>query len=476
MNFTRVPGKRDFERLLGSLVLFGIFLLYSAQVRAFGATTRQVGAGQTYSTIQSCLSAAVSGDTCNVHAGTYNENAIFQGSGITLQANPGDQPVVNGSIDIGSNANSVVDGFTIPSFSRSGSGAIHAYNTTGGIIRNNIVSGGLGAGIYVRLCTNFKVYGNTTYRMTGSPGGTDADGLVITSANSTDGTYAHGVQIYNNTVYENHQDGIIINGNWLSIFGNLVHDNIYSDALSTHPDGIECNGVSDGYTGCIHTLVYNNTVYDQSQNIYFNGYGTAAEDGDVWIFNNVVYTNPVSSTGVNLATSMVCCNINLYNGTTVYILNNTLGNSQNGFMSIFLQSFSDAHVKNNIINNQTGVGLQVPDSSVVAEMDNNLYNGPTFVQWNGASLNTITAVRSTTGFESHGLAGNPLINPFPTTTLQTGSPAIGAGANLTSLGVTQLDSDIIGTARPSTGVWDIGAYADSSSRPDPPTNLRAVVN
>ena len=121
---------------------------------------RQVGAGQTYSTIQSCLNAAVSGDTCNVHAGTYNESAVFQGSGITLKANPGDQPVVNGSIDIGSNANSVVDGFTIPSFSRSGSGAIHAYNTTGGIIRNNIVSGGLGAGIYVRLCTNFKVYGN----------------------------------------------------------------------------------------------------------------------------------------------------------------------------------------------------------------------------------------------------------------------------------------------------------------------------
>ena len=307
-------------------------------------------------------------------------------------------------------------------------------------------------------------------------GGTDADGLVITSANSTDGTYAHGVQVYNNTVYENHQDGIIINGNWLSIYGNLVHDNIYSDALSTHPDGIECNGISDGYTGCVHTLVYNNTVYDQSQNIYFNGLGTAAEDADIWIFNNVVYTNPVSSTGVNLATSMVCCNINLYNGATVYILNNTLGNSQNGFMSIFLQSFSDAHVKNNIIDNLTGVGLQVPDSSVVAELDYNLYNGPTLVQWNGTSLNTIAAVRSSTGFESHGLAGNPLINPFPTATLQAGSPAIGAGVNLTSLGVTQLDSDIIGDARSNSGAWDIGAYGNDPLKVDPPTDLRAVVH
>ena len=475
MNFKTISLHSDRARRFSAALVFVCFVLFGAQLLAFGGTTRQVGTGQTYSTIQACLNAAASGDICNVHAGTYNENAVFKTSGVTLQANSGDQPVVNGSIDIGSNANSVVDGFTIPSFSRSGSGAIHAYNTTGGIIRNNIVSGGLGAGIYVRLCTKFKVYGNIAHGMTGSAGGTDADGLVITSANSTDSTYANGVQVYNNTVYENHQDGIIINGNWLSVYGNLVHDNIYSDGLSTHPDGIECNGVSDGYTGCIHTLVYNNTVYDQSQNIYFEGYGTAAENGDIWIFNNVVFTNPVSSTGVDLAHSIVCCNINLHNGTTVYILNNTLGNSEDGFMSIFLQTFSDAHVKNNIMNNQTGVNLDVPDSSVVAEMDYDLYNGPTLVTWNGTSLSTITSVRSTTGFESHGLAANPLTNAFPTPTLQTGSPAIGVGVNLTSLGIAQLNSDITGAPRSTSGAWDIGAYANGSSRPNPPTNLTAVV-
>src|SRR5262249_40130362 len=135
-------------------------------------TTRQVGAGQTYTTIQACLNAAASGDICNVHAGTYNESPVFQKSSVTLQANSGEAPIVTGGIDIKSNANSIVDGFTLPSFNGSGSGAIHAYNTTSGIIRNNVISGGLGAGIYVRLSTNFQIYGNTVHVMKGSPGGT----------------------------------------------------------------------------------------------------------------------------------------------------------------------------------------------------------------------------------------------------------------------------------------------------------------
>ena len=458
------------------LTLLPVLMLgFMTDKLASAGTTRQVGPGQTYATIQACLNAAASGDICNVHAGTYTESPVFQTSGVTLQANSGDAPIVTGGIDIKSNANSTVNGFTLPSFSGSGSGAIHAYNTTGGIIRNNTISGGLGAGIYVRLSTNFQIYGNTVHAMQGSPGGTDADGIVVTSTNSTDGTYAHGVRVFNNTVYENHQDGIIINGEWLSIYDNLVHDNIYSDALTTHPDGIECNGISDGYTGCVHTLVYSNVVYDQSQNIYFNGLGTADEDSDIWIFNNVVYTNPYSSTGVNLATSMVCCNINLWNGKSVYIYNNTLGNSQNGYMSVFLQTFADAHVKNNIFNSPNGPALDIPNSAVVAELDNNLYNAPTLVQWNGSNLNTIAAVRSTTGMEKSGLQGNPLTGPFPTPTLQPGSPAIGAGEDLTSIGVSQLDVDIANIHRPATGAWDIGAYVYTAGEINPPTNLTAIV-
>jgi hypothetical protein len=61
---------------------------------------------------------------------------------------------------------------------------------------------------------------------------------------------------------------------------------------------------------------------------------------------------------------------------------------------------------------------------------------------------------------------------------QTGSVLIGAGANLTSLGIPELNKDILGNPRPASGAWDIGAFqytqGSQVSQPAPPTNLRAT--
>ena len=56
------------------------------------------------------------------------------------------------------------------------------------------------------------------------------------------------------------------------------------------------------------------------------------------------------------------------------------------------------------------------------------------------------------------LWATPIANLSGAYKLQAGSPAIGAGVNLTSLGITGLDTDAAGVARPATGAWDIGAY------------------
>jgi hypothetical protein len=64
-------------------------------------------------------------------------------------------------------------------------------------------------------------------------------------------------------------------------------------------------------------------------------------------------------------------------------------------------------------------------------------------------------------------------------TLQSGSPAIKLGANLTNLGITALNSDRNGVARPNSGAWDAGAYqfgAATGGQPNPPTGLVASVN
>jgi hypothetical protein len=77
---------------------------------------------------------------------------------------------------------------------------------------------------------------------------------------------------------------------------------------------------------------------------------------------------------------------------------------------------------------------------------------------------------------------NPLFNNFAGNdfSLQSGSPAIGKGANLGSAytagvapGATWPNPSLIN--RPTSGAWDIGAY-QSGVQPAPPTGLSAVVN
>jgi hypothetical protein len=141
-------------------------------------------------------------------------------------------------------------------------------------------------------------------------------------------------------------------------------------------------------------------------------------------------------------------------------------------------AFTNVHIKNNIIMNSLYIGLWAYPSSSVLELDNNIYynNATAMVHWGSSgNLTSIATLRSATGMETNGQQTNPLINALPTPTLQAGSPAIGAGANLTSLGQIFLDSDKNGNSRPSSGAWDVGAFSSGSgpSRPNPPTNVKA---
>jgi parallel beta-helix repeat protein len=469
-------------QVLLAACLFSVLLAPAAS-----ATQREVGGAQAYATMQACMNAAVTGDICNVHAGTYTENVAFKTSGVTLQANSGDTVIVKGTIDIASNANSIVDGFQVTGFSVTSNGGIHAYNTTGGIVRNNVVHDASGSGIYTRLVTNFQITGNTVHDMAGPCCISDGDGIVAYSTNSTDGTPAHGVRISNNEVYQNHQDGIELNGNYASVFNNYVHDNIYSDWASTHPDGIECNGIADNFTGCSHDFVYGNVVKNQDQNIYFYGNGSPSQNADIWIFNNVIFNDPTSSTGVNMLTASAS-QIILGIGDKAYILNNTIGGTVQYFDILLgdgsggtdgTQAFTNVTVENNIITNSPYVGFWTYPASNVVAMNGNLYynNSSAMVHWGSSgNLNSIAAVRSATGMEANGQSANPLVAAFPTPTLGSGSPAIGAGVNLTNLGQTFLNSDKNGTPRPGSGGWDVGAYSSGSAvtRPNPPTNVKAT--
>ena len=80
------------------------------------------------------------------------------------------------------------------------------------------------------------------------------------------------------------------------------------------------------------------------------------------------------------------------------------------------------------------------------------------VSGSGSGLTVNFTVPNPSGYESHGLNSDPLFTSSSDLRLQSGSPARTVGTNLTSLGITALNSDAAGVARPSSGAWSIGAY------------------
>ena len=130
-------------------------------------------------------------------------------------------------------------------------------------------------------------------------------------------------------------------------------------------------------------------------------------------------------------------------------------------------------IQNNIFENPNNGIVIVDNVGVSLTSSYNMFYG---LNASGGFCNSATSsCPSTTwtqwkafgaGYDNTGSSvTDPLLNSNGS--LQAGSPAIHAATNLTSLGITALDSDLAGTARPSsalgpcpgsTGCWDIGAY------------------
>lgn len=437
------------------------------------STLLQVGPGQTYTTIQACLTAATSGQICNVHAGTY-AGATFATVNTAVQANPGDTVTLTSQL-ISTKNNCTINGLTLTGMTLTNAGAIDVRGTTGCVITNNITHDLQGTGIYSRLNSNTLIQGNTVFNITGPCCISDGDGIVLYSSSSTDSTYAHGVRALNNEIYGSHQDGLEINGSWETVANNYIHDNIYSNYASVHPDGVECNGIDDGISECPHTLIYNNIIKNHNQNIYIDGLGTTAANTDIWVFNNILYSDPTSSTGVDMTVASASDAI-FEQADRVHFLNNTTGLIQfygylagDGGGGGGTQTNFD--VQNNIFTSSLMDGLRANPSSAIATLDyDDYFNNPTVISFNSTNYSTVAAFHTATGFETHGIGTNPLLNPFPTPTLQSGSPAINTANNLTGLSgaPAALFADITGNPRPATGPWSMGAYNSTGGPPPPP--------
>ena len=193
--------------------------------------------------IQTAVNDASSGDVVCVRAGTYHQQVKFRpvDAGITLQAYPGERPVLDGqgSIPDGKyeglihvNASNVtVEGFDV--FNSDGRGIVVAQLSSetqslqNVVIRNNFVHGSTDAGININgnetnqihniLIENNAVYDNLEKNTNGADNGGSAVAFL-----ETDNSIARG-----NTIYHNLGEGLVAD-RWtagLTFEDNVLYDN-----------------------------------------------------------------------------------------------------------------------------------------------------------------------------------------------------------------------------------------------------------
>jgi hypothetical protein len=233
---------------------------------------------------------------------------------------------------------------------------------------------------------------------------------------------------------------------------NYYHHNFF------HPF---TNTAGSSFTGSLQ--VFDNTASgDMGQHstsmifIENNNGGGGGSMGPWYIFNNTFNkTNSDSPSGSGVVALM---------SPNGFFLNNTIvqpnSNGANSWTSLnFYGGATGWTVKNNIFSGgETQIGVQNPATLTA---DDNVYYGSITADGNSfAYHSTYTSSISTWRTACACDASSTTANPQLTSSLGigAGSSAINLGANLTSLSITPLDSDLIGVARPGSGAWTSGAY------------------
>ena len=280
------------------------------------------------------------------------------------------------------------------------------------------------------------------------------------------------LNIYNNEIYSiDHGVGIGNANTSINIYSNHFHDMANWDTTnnSFHHDGIHLFGVTGAAINGANE--YDNLFDgDMGNNVTAWIYNEGL-DQNINMYNNVAYV----AAGRNSCCGVIDFFGNGYTGSNNSAYNNVvLGAYTAGTGSCFeAAAQTSVTVKNNIfVGCQNIIGID--SATTIAAVNNNVYedvgtdqgtgSAANTFSWHGSSFSSFTTWKSDCSCDSSGVfATLASINVNSSTGKpQTGSTAIGAGANLTSLGITALDSDILGTARPSSGAWDAGAYVYTS--------------
>ncbi len=176
---------------------------------------------------------------------------------------------------------------------------------------------------------------------------------------------------------------------------------------------------------------------------------------------------------------------------TMAIYNNTIDGGDTATDSCFeilSQSTGNTWILSNNICMNVQFGIYNPQGNSPSSFtsDHNLFfnldwNGFGGMQWHNTAFATLAGWQGASGQDAHSLSVNPGLNADYTIS-SASSPVVQAGANLTSLNISALNtgkplivgagSSGVGNARSGAGNWDLGVYPwNNGAKPNPATSL-----
>jgi hypothetical protein len=348
------------------------------------------------------------------------------------------------------------------------------------------------AGLYISGKSNITIDGIKIYNTELSPSGSSGIKLFGVTTNfelknsTLDHTGDQSLQIgpSNGSSHILIHDNIFSNSGRLFMSvddGNTVDDTqIYNNTFNgpgswpggyhgVHGDGIMIGSACTAANTCLTNLKIHHNIFKgdwasgATALLYLNngtGVGTSLYGGNhVQIYDNqlAIDTDGVISALVWVAVA--------WNDVKIY--NNTFGSYYSGSNPIATclavsSTATNIDIKNNIFSGCTNTAINATSTSITS-IDYNIYS-PEIVRmingWTGsADCRSQASCYSSFGQEQHGLKADPIFVQRPNGTpghgnwtLQSSSPAIDKGINLSAL----FTDDLLGNTRAVT--WDIGAY------------------
>mgnify|MGYP000462907584 CR=1 FL=1 len=444
---------------LATLALCAVLARAALAADIYVATTGNDGwpgtAGQPKRTIKGGISAAASGDTVRVKAGTYNESWIYVKSGVTVVSEDGVHAAKvysGGSVGFRFEgaSNAVVDGFECHADYAGGTGyydgLLRVYNASNCTFRNMLAYdaprdadvikiGGTGAPTYNTLIENCIVY---------NPSPRNGD---LTGASG----YQECIDCFP-------PDGVVIRGCWLYLTvargGDVLtfckggsrnitwENNVFGPVpgnINGNPSCIAGGPSPEVFPACTNFVARNNLFLECSGDGAFGLLGVQNAE----FYNNVIWNYH----GGRCAVEFYTAKLNWPYQNDGFKFYNNIVMQTNGKPVFFDRGI------------WTADGTYIPKNFT---HDNNVYYQVQVTTGSPGTIN-ITA-------EANSLINvNPLLAapaaPVPGTDtwkstvdrfrLQATSPAINAGADLSAFGVT---TDIFGASRPVGIGYDIGVH------------------